>query len=303
MRNLYKHLSLYRGASLEAINDAIRLCPFGKLRDDATSVFSNAKRKELYDHTHTTLSKIGKLRAGLEMADSENWHGPLKSEFEPHSTSPLRLNHILNPRTRHTKIPKPKTPKERQPLRTATKIKICLFLMSCAFSGLLVLSESAHLNQVSTEASQRDTNGILSTETLPEPEFNVPSILPPLHGTLKYNTPSTPVAPFEVITSDGGYYLIKLENVSTGRPDIELFVHGGKSIEIKVPLGTYIMKYAAGSKWYGHEYYFGPNTAYSKADSLFRFKEDFTGYSGYTVTLYQVRNGNLDTERISAEEF
>ncbi len=45
-------------------------------------------------------------------------------------------------------------------------------------------------------------------------------------------------------------------------------------IEIKVPLGSYIVKYAVGEKWYGEKYLFGPETRYNKADEKFVFEFD-----------------------------
>lgn len=82
-----------------------------------------------------------------------------------------------------------------------------------------------------------------------------------------------------------------------------MFIQGGKSEQIEAPLGTYILKYASGETWYGYAHLFGPTTVYSKADKLFSFTFDGNGYSGYTVTLYNVINGNLRTSRISADDF
>lgn len=89
----------------------------------------------------------------------------------------------------------------------------------------------------------------------------------------------------------------------TGEDISTIYLRGGENASITVPLGTYEIKYAAGETWYGEEELFGKNTMYSKADELFTFSD--TGYqiTGYTITLYQVVNGNLQTVGIDPSEF
>ena len=74
-------------------------------------------------------------------------------------------------------------------------------------------------------------------------------------------------------------------------------------MNIDVPLGNYIVKYAAGDRWYGYEHLFGPETGYSKAGEVFSFAVVGNKISGYTITLYKVRNGNLHTQTIRKEDF
>jgi len=107
----------------------------------------------------------------------------------------------------------------------------------------------------------------------------------------------------EIRSSQGAYYVVKLCDYSSGRDVLSVFVHGGRTVEFDVPLGTYQIKYASGDRWYGPVHLFGPSTAYSKADSSFDFRVDGNRVSGYTLTLYTVVNGNLHTSRIAPEEF
>ena len=74
-------------------------------------------------------------------------------------------------------------------------------------------------------------------------------------------------------------------------------------MKVKVPFGTYEVRYASGDTWYGYEYLFGPETSYSKADKAFTFEFDGNQISGYTITLYKVTNGNLSTKKIRPNEF
>lgn len=82
-----------------------------------------------------------------------------------------------------------------------------------------------------------------------------------------------------------------------------IFVSGGTTVNTKVPLGRFVKKYASGEHWYGYDRLFGAETNYSKADESFIIERKDIGNSGYTVTLYEVKNGNLQTEVIYRSEF
>jgi hypothetical protein len=44
-----------------------------------------------------------------------------------------------------------------------------------------------------------------------------------------------------------------------------IFVRGGENVETLVPLGSYYVRYASGTTWYGHDHLFGDyHTGYSK---------------------------------------
>ncbi|MDD9823647.1 MAG: hypothetical protein OXU43_00440 [Gammaproteobacteria bacterium] len=139
----------------------------------------------------------------------------------------------------------------------------------------------------------------------PEQRTSAPlalALAPPNNGTTRKNVTAEGVAPFEIKTSAGSNYLIKLENIS-GMKVMDIFVRGGDTIEVSVPLGSYIVKYAVGNTWYGYEHYFGPDTNYNKADEIFHFRQEGNQISGYTITLYPVLSGNLRTSRIKASQF
>jgi len=57
------------------------------------------------------------------------------------------------------------------------------------------------------------------------------------------------------------------------------FIHSGDTLSIKVPTGSYEIKYATGQQWYGSQ------------------------YSGYTVELIMQQNGNLRTSNIQAQQW
>jgi hypothetical protein len=111
------------------------------------------------------------------------------------------------------------------------------------------------------------------------------------------------VAPFEIKTASGGHYLVKLVDAYTHSNVMAVFVRGGESVTVDVPLGTFEVRYASGQAWYGYEFLFGPETSYSKADNVFTFSDEGDRITGFTLTLYSVPYGNLDTSSVEPSEF
>jgi hypothetical protein len=116
-------------------------------------------------------------------------------------------------------------------------------------------------------------------------------------------TGNTPLAPFTVVTSPGQDYYVKLVYEGTSSAAIGIYVQGGISNEVLVPLGRYEMRYAAGTTWYGLADLFGPDTVYAKALDVLDFREEANQYSGYTIELILQEDGNLDTQPLGPGEF
>ena len=132
-----------------------------------------------------------------------------------------------------------------------------------------------------------------------------PFTAPPVqisHGIVAKNFVSG-VAPLEIKTGAGNNYYIKIVNVSSNQTALIAYIVGGRRFEVEMPLGTYEIRYAAGNIWYGTQHYFGPDTAFSKANELFHFTFDGYRYSGYTVELILQAHGNLRTVHIDQSNF
>ncbi|WP_261526402.1 hypothetical protein [Burkholderia multivorans] len=126
----------------------------------------------------------------------------------------------------------------------------------------------------------------------------------PVNGEVVwYNRSGVGVAPFQIKTPIGSNYLVKLSNAETHEDVLNVYVIGGTTANIKVPLGRFTVKYASGDKWYGYKKYFGQDTVYAEANTLFDFTREQDGISGYSITLYKVPNGNLHMKTISAKDF
>ncbi len=133
--------------------------------------------------------------------------------------------------------------------------------------------------------------------------FHEPEIARPKSGEAQNFSSASRVAPFEIKASQLGNYLVKLVDTRARNDVMTVFVRGGTTVEVEVPLGVFEVRYAYGEKWYGYKHLFGPDTVYSKAETTFDFSSDGNRVTGYTITLYGVRDGNLQTSKISAEEF
>jgi hypothetical protein len=137
----------------------------------------------------------------------------------------------------------------------------------------------------------------------PDPTPNYTEYALPINGICTLERKTAYMASLEVHASPFDNYYIKLEDAVTKRTAATLFVRAGSTVEVKVPLGNYVFKYASGTKWYGIKYLFGPKTSYNIADTTFNFYIEGNEIIGHSVTLYRVPNGNLDSKSISEEEF
>jgi hypothetical protein len=147
----------------------------------------------------------------------------------------------------------------------------------------------------------KSTNLPSSTQSVTNP--NIPEQFLPLNGSIINYSSKETIAPFEIKASEGNNYFMKLIDVNNGSTVMTIFIKSGNSVNIEVPLGRYEIKYASGLKWYGYEYLFGPDTRYSKANKIFEFEIKDNEVSGYSMTLYQVENGNLKTTSINVKDF
>lgn len=293
MRNLYLRLNIDSKASSQEIRNAIETCNNVSIKQDGVEVLLDSSRRNEYDIVHKTLDDIGAIRAHLGLNHGDNWRSPESDDFTKKPSHGLSLHdELILKIKRHN----------NKPMVEDSEFTLGDFFSLVIRLGLIAGFVIWLVNVANKSPSPSSEQKTISSRQQ-EPPFNQPALNPPLSGTIQKHVSSPGVAPLEIKTSVGSNYLVKLENATTGTKIIDVFIRGGSTIELMVPLGTYRLKYAAGQTWYGYEHYFGPSTGYSKADSNFRFYNDGNRVSGYTVTLYQVSNGNLKTSYLAPEEF
>lgn len=133
--------------------------------------------------------------------------------------------------------------------------------------------------------------------------FQPKEVTLPQNGRVKYFTKKKPIAPLHISTKSDLNYYVKLMDNNTNTLVQTIFIRSGNSVKVRVPLGSYYVKYAMGGIWYGEEYLFGKYTTYAKADAIFDFKIIGNQVTGYTLELFRQLNGNLETEYIDESEF
>jgi len=146
--------------------------------------------------------------------------------------------------------------------------------------------------------------GRIKVQLAPPVAFTAAEQSLPPNGHVRPQVSAGETAPFRILTSGGDtHYFVKLEESGTGRSVLTVFVRSGQQVDIRVPFGTYVVKYASGQKWYGYQHLFGPYTVYTKADSTFPFRREGNQIKGFSITLYAVEGGNLSTLPLTPKDF
>jgi hypothetical protein len=127
----------------------------------------------------------------------------------------------------------------------------------------------------------------------------------PAQGVLKTYTRKPLLAPLRVKTPAGENYFIKLVEANNKKTTVmTMFIFGGGSFQTKVPLGTYVLRYATGADWYGPDYLFGVcKTSFYEADADLAFTQSGRALNGHHVELIKQVDGNLETRDIDEAEF
>ena len=183
-------------------------------------------------------------------------------------------------------------------------IKISLVAIIIIIVGMYLVHDiwmSGRNLENSTQNSDYNSN-VVSEEVSEDPLKGYSEKPVPEHGTttITYQK-NAKKSIFEVKLpkENEEYYFVKLVDSETDETVFSVFMHPGTTLETNVPCGVFKLKYASGLKWYGQDDLFGPYGNYCKSDDIF----EFTPGSGYTVTLYNVLDGNMETEDVSYYDF
>jgi hypothetical protein len=120
-------------------------------------------------------------------------------------------------------------------------------------------------------------------------------------------------APFIIETQSATDYLIKLVKTTDPKNRIMIYVRGGETYRDSVPLGSYRIRAASGTTWYGKDHLFGPNTQFFRFQQkgstgpdgavVLNFKQQRNQLLGVTLSLRNVVDGNMQQQTISRQEF
>lgn len=151
------------------------------------------------------------------------------------------------------------------------------------------------LQRARAAAIAREQEAVLAANLLPLPisgEYR--RLGPPSHRNLP---------PLKVKASRGANFFIHVNDASSDRTVLWLFVRSGDEVAVRLVPGTYRIKFASGENWYGEKIRFGPSTAYSMIKEPMTFTVTGRQLLGHEIILDLVPHGNLRREPISATEF
>lgn len=304
MRDLYKRLGISPRAAAGDLELAIRQAA-PDLAEDARAALLDPQRRSIYDANHRVLSQIGLLRARLNLPNTQNWAGDAASDFS--APAPAQAS-VAPPST-----PAPSPPRQTEGVASvlgSAFVNLLLFVLRnprvtvlatvLVGYGLLILFAPRKEPSI---AKPTVSEPVGTYVLAPEPVFAEPEVPLPPSGILTRSDRRKLVAPLKIASSGTENHYVKLVDTTTGKAALTIFVRGGTSPSVHVPLGSYELRYAAGERWYGDHFLFGPSTSFSKSDTVFTFEIDGNQIKGFTVTLFKVENGNMHTRSIGRSEF
>jgi hypothetical protein len=90
------------------------------------------------------------------------------------------------------------------------------------------------------------------------------------------------------LPAEGKPTYIQVRNKDSRAVVATLFLHPGKSVSLKVPVGEYYLVYCSGTIWYGEKRFFNEPDAIAVSES-FEIKKNYT----MSITLELVSDGNM----------
>lgn len=186
-------------------------------------------------------------------------------------------------------------------------VQAAMALAILAIAGLGLWASNRAPLEAGTPPASSQAQPRIALGSQPQALFDQPEQSLPLTGELralwKSNLRPT-LAPLKVVTAAGGpNCYLKLVDWESHASILVAFIRSGEAASLRVLIGAYELRYAAGGKWYGENYLFGPETTYSRADERFDFRVEGTKVMGFTVELIKQSLGNLKETSLKPSEF
>lgn len=117
----------------------------------------------------------------------------------------------------------------------------------------------------------------------------------PLTSTLSasYDSASA-TCPLTLIANNKNYYVKLCDTMRGDKTVAKFFIRAKDELTVKIPAGSYKIKFGSGDEWYGEQELFGKYSQYGEFREL---NFSFDGYSsqGHTISFYKTVAGNLKT--------
>jgi hypothetical protein len=150
--------------------------------------------------------------------------------------------------------------------------------------------------------------GLLYTSNLGnEPQIGsrlISQMLPQNGSRVIYFDEDDAVAPLELRTSQNRHYLVKISDADTRLPVMTVFLRSNRQLHLRMPDGTFTVRYASGYSWYGPDDYFGRHSEFFADTKSYTFSSRNGELSGHFILLGdpdRIASGELVS--ITAEQF
>lgn len=306
MRNLYSRLNVSPVASTAEIQSAIASCSNASIKADATEVLLSEGRRRDYDRLNGTLTDIGFLRAALGLSHASNWRGEESSEYtQPSGTAHSKHAELIEKIKQTNRHAKP-----QRFINSVGEFIVGLFRLAAGFAAVIgvIWLVASHVDNF--ESKSQPPPGPKPYQATPapvKPAYERPTTAPngkPWPSSAGY------VSGYQKLHADG----LSTVTVDNSRNDSDVFVklvsldsaqaYPVRQLYIPAYASFTLNKVTAGS--YDIRYRDLSSGGLSRSEA-FNVEEtqtyDGTQYSNFTMTLYKVQNGNMQTYRLSESEF
>jgi hypothetical protein len=122
-------------------------------------------------------------------------------------------------------------------------------------------------------------------------------------GIVSASKPKNRVVPLQVRAGTGGNYFVRLVNVADEGDVINVFIRGGTTLKVEMPLGTYRLRFASGSTGYGEKLLFGQQTSYWIVEQTVTFRNDRNAPKLVAIDLAAQKGGPMKTAPLVPNRF
>jgi hypothetical protein len=98
-------------------------------------------------------------------------------------------------------------------------------------------------------------------------------------------------------------FFVKMIDAANGRPVLGFAASPNSVVTVKVPLGSFLVRYATGKTWYGIDRLFGPATHYHQLNGKVDFPDLGNGPSMRTITLSTFPDSATENSTIAESNF
>ena len=324
MRDLYGAVGLSSQASTADIKRNLHagVVSDPTVRRDIESVLLNRNRRARYDHVHRTVQCVTDLRAVLSITEQSGAAAAATIGFtrscpsteKPKPTSPSTAGQLDGPQrfvavvvggslavalfalTLKSGTESPPIRPDSTLLTPEQRDAVVNWHRGSSADALRPASTGSKIRSVAPASFRTEHSAASLPPRRPMPRTG---LLETFDGGGGNNVLNIRPAP------GNGHLYLKLSRrfrnkwilVRTG------FIRRGDRFTTHLPAGTYELRYASGSVWYGTQHLFGPRTRRAKADEDLELVESDTSYSSLTVDLLLQKAGNLHEQLLSHEEF